>query len=100
MMEALIVSAKIDESHVLVHEIKSDYLPTLLNEKQKWCCKIVINNSFMLTIKLMYKLVDQEDKARFLTQIVDIQNIMNNEHGVKIQVDNLPSNKFLNIPLT
>jgi hypothetical protein len=48
----------------------------------------------------MYKLVDQEDKARFLTQIVDIQNIMNNEHGVKIQVDNLPSNKFLNIPLT
>jgi len=28
MMEALIVSAKIHESHVLVHKIKSDYLPT------------------------------------------------------------------------
>lgn len=83
MMEALIVSAKIHESHVLVHEIKSAYLPTQLNEKQKWCCKIVINNSFMLTIKLMYKLVDQEDKAH--SQIVDIQNIMNNKCGMKIK---------------
>jgi hypothetical protein len=53
----------------------------------------------MLTVKLMYKLVDQEDKAHSLTQIVNIQNIMNNERGMKIEVDNLPSNKFLNIPL-
>jgi len=47
----------------------------------------------------MYKLVDQDDKANSLTQIVDLQNIMDNEHGMKIKVDNLPSSKFLNIPL-
>jgi hypothetical protein len=45
----------------------------------------------------MYKLVDQEDKPHFLTQIVDIKNIMNNECGMKIKVDNLPSSKFVNI---
>jgi hypothetical protein len=33
----------------------------------------------------MYKLVDQEDKAHSLAQIVDIQNIMNNECGMKIK---------------
>ncbi len=52
----------------------------------------------MLIVKLMYKLVDQEDKAHVLAQIVDIQNIMNNECGMKIKVDNLPLSKFLNIP--
>jgi len=95
MMEALIVSAKIHESHVLVHKIKSDYLPIELNAKQK-CCKTIINNSFLLTVKLVYKLVDQEDKAHSLVQIVDFENIMNNEHDMKIKVDNLPSSKFLN----
>jgi hypothetical protein len=75
-------------------------LPKYLNEKKEWCCKIVTNNSFMLIIKLMYKLVDQEDKAHSLAQIIDIQDIMNNERGMKIKVDNLPSNKFLNIPPT
>jgi len=47
----------------------------------------------------VYKLVDQEDKAHSLVQIVDFENIMNNEHDMKIKVDNLPSSKFLNIPL-
>jgi hypothetical protein len=54
----------------------------------------------MLIVKLMYKLVDQEDKVHSLAQIVDLQKIMNNEHGMKIKVDNLPSSKFLNSPLT
>jgi hypothetical protein len=47
-----------------------------------------------LTVKLVYKLVDQEDKAHSLTQIVDLQNIMNNEHDMKIKVENLPSRIF------
>ncbi len=47
----------------------------------------------------MYKLVDQEDKAHSLVQIVDLENIMNNEHDMKIKVDNLPLSKFLNSPL-
>jgi hypothetical protein len=98
-MEALIVSTKIHESHVLVHKIKSDYLPTQLNAKQKWCCKTTINNSFLLTIKLVYKLINQEDKAHSMVQVVDFENIMKNEHDKKIKVDNLPSSKILNIPL-
>ncbi len=36
----------------------------------------------MLTVKLMYKLVDQEDKAHSLAQIVDLQHIMKNEHDM------------------
>jgi hypothetical protein len=47
----------------------------------------------------MYKLVDQEDKAHSLAQIVDLQNIMKSEHDLKNKVDNLPSSKILNIPL-
>jgi hypothetical protein len=47
----------------------------------------------------VYKLVDQENKAHYLVQIVDFENIMNNEHDMKIKVDNLPSSKILNIPL-
>jgi len=47
-----------------------------------------------LTVKLVYKLVDQEGKAHSLTQIVDLQNIMNNEHDMKIKVENLPSRIF------
>ncbi len=39
----------------------------------------------MLTIKLMYKFVNQEDKAHSVAQIVDIQNIMNNECGMKVK---------------
>jgi hypothetical protein len=54
----------------------------------------------MLTVKLVYKLFDKEDKAHYLAQIVGLQNIMKNEHDMKIKVDNLPSSKFLNIPLT
>ncbi len=58
----------------------------------------------MLTVKLMYKLVDQEDKAHSLAHIVDLQNIMKNEHDMtwhdmKNKVDNLPSSKILNISL-
>jgi hypothetical protein len=81
--------------------MRSKVISFLHNEmgKKKWCCKIVINYFFMLTVKLMYKLVDREDKAHSLAQIVDTQNIMNKERGMKIKVDNLPSNKFLNIPL-
>jgi hypothetical protein len=47
----------------------------------------------------VYKLGDQENKTHPLVQIVDFENIMNNEHDMKIKVDNLPSSKFLNIPL-
>jgi hypothetical protein len=54
----------------------------------------------MLIVKLVYKSVDQEDKPHSLAQIVDLQNIMNNEHDMKIKVYNLPSSKILNIPLT
>ncbi len=32
--------------------------------------------------------------AHSLVQIVDLQNIMNNEHDMKIKVDDLPSSKF------
>ncbi len=69
-------------------------------QKKKRCYKTITNNSFLLKVKLVYKLVDQEDKAHSLVQIVDFENIMNNEHDMKIKVDNLPSSKFLNIPLT
>ncbi len=69
-------------------------------QKKKRCYKTITNNSFLLIVKLVYKLVDQEDKAHSLVQIVDFENIMNNEHDMKIKVDNLPSSKFLNIPLT
>ncbi len=68
-------------------------------QKKKRCYKTITNNSFLLKVKLVYKLVDQEDKAHYLVQIVDLENIMNNEHDMKIKVDNLPSSKFLNIPL-
>jgi hypothetical protein len=57
------------------------------------------NNSFLLKVKLVYKLVDQEDKAHSLVQNIDFENITTNEHDMKIKVDNLPSSKFLNIPL-
>jgi hypothetical protein len=40
----------------------------------------------MLTIKLMYKLFDQENKAHSLAQIVDFQNIMKNEHDMKLKL--------------
>jgi hypothetical protein len=53
----------------------------------------------LLTIKLVYKLINQEDKAHSMVQVVDFENIMKNEHDKKIKVDNLPSSKILNIPL-
>jgi hypothetical protein len=53
----------------------------------------------MLTVKLMFKLVNREDKAHFLVQIIKFENIMNNGHDMQIKFDNLPSSKFLNIPL-
>ncbi len=54
----------------------------------------------MLIVKLMYKLFDQKDKAHSLAQIVDLQNIMKNEHDMQIKVDSLPLSNFSNIPLT
>jgi hypothetical protein len=53
----------------------------------------------MFTIKLVYELVDQEDKVHSLVQIVNLENIMNNEHDMKIKVDYLPPSKFSNNPL-
>jgi hypothetical protein len=48
----------------------------------------------MLIVKLMYKLVDQEDKAHSLVQIVDLQNIMKSEHDMKNKVDIYLQTKF------
>jgi hypothetical protein len=47
----------------------------------------------------VHKLVHQENKANSLVQNIDVQNILNNEHGMKVKVDSLPSSNFLNIPL-